>query len=224
MSVRDELIAALWKGADPFAGAPLLPPDGMGYSTSQHRYLAEAVRELRPRVIVEIGVWKGVSAMVMGRAARDLNLDCAIIAIDTWLGSAEHWIGSTASLTVDRRFGYPMTYYTFLSNVMHDKQAHRFVPLPLDSTNAYEVLRHHGIVPDVIHIDAGHDYRSVMNDLTLWWPMLREGGVLLGDDYYTGGQWPGVRRAFDEFFGSIEHDGGKCRVRKPTRAPLQSGQ
>jgi hypothetical protein len=34
--------------------------------------------------------------------------------------------------------------------------------------------------------------------------------------YYTEGpHWHGVRQAFDEFFGAnIEHDGGKCRVRK----------
>jgi hypothetical protein len=79
------------------------------------------------------------------------------------------------------------------------------------------VLRHHNVIADVIHIDAGHDYRSVKTDLQIWWPLLRPGGILIGDDYITDDHnpWPGVRQAFDEAFGSaLEHDGGKCRVRK----------
>ena len=48
---------------------------------------------MRPRIVVEVGVFKGVSVMFMGRRIRELGLDCAIIAIDTWLGSAEHMTG-----------------------------------------------------------------------------------------------------------------------------------
>jgi hypothetical protein len=58
-----------------------------------------------------------------------------------------------------------------------------------------------------------------MSDLSLWWPQISEGGVLIGDDYYDNGVWPEMHRAIDDFFGShphgaFEHLGGKCRVRK----------
>jgi hypothetical protein len=216
-AIRDELIAKIWDGRDPFVGAPVLPWDGRGYKTSGHRYLTEVVDTVRPRIIVEVGVWLGVSVIVMGKRVRELNLDCAIIAVDTWLGSAEHMTGINTKIGFPRLHGYPQIYFTFLSNCVHDRQHGHIVPLPLDSVNAYEVLKHHNIVADVIHLDAGHDYRSVKTDLEVWWPMLRPGGVLIGDDYYPGSKWwPGVRQAFDEVFGSaIEHDTGKCRVRKP---------
>jgi hypothetical protein len=223
-AVRDELIAKIWDGNDPFAGSPKLAWDGAGYTTSGHRYLSEAVEALRPRVVVEVGVWKGVSAMIMARRARELDLNCAVIAVDTWLGSAEHMTGKNTKIGFSRLHGYPQIYFTFLSNCSHWQVQDRMVPVPLDSVNACEVLKHHGVVADLIHIDAGHDYRSVKIDLETWWPMLREGGLLIGDDYYTEGpHWLGVRQAFDEFFGAnIEHDGGKCRVRKAQPSSVAS--
>jgi len=78
----------------------------------------------------------------------------------------------------------------------------------------------------VLHIDAGHDYLSVMADLKAWWPQLNPGGVLIGDDYFKKpiigqGKWPEVRQAFDEFLAATPHTkfesgDGKCYVGKPT--------
>ena len=50
---------------------------------------------------------------------------------------------------------------------------------------------------DMIHIDASHEYESVMEDILLWWQLLRSGGVMLGDDYQRA--WPGVIKAVNEF-------------------------
>ena len=32
-------------------------------------------------------------------------------------------------------------------------------------------------------IDAGHDYNSVKKDIEEWWPKVKIGGVMGGDDY-----------------------------------------
>ena len=90
-AVRDDLIRTLWRGEDPLANAPRLARDAVGWPSSQHRYLTEAVSELRPRLVVEVGVWKGVSCIVMAHRAKQLGLDCAVIAVDTWLGTAEQF-------------------------------------------------------------------------------------------------------------------------------------
>jgi predicted O-methyltransferase YrrM len=51
---------------------------------------------------------------------------------------------------------------------------------------------------DCLFIDADHTYASVRDDLSAWWPHLKTGGVIAGDDYLS--QWyPGVTRAWDEF-------------------------
>lgn len=54
-----------------------------------------------------------------------------------------------------------------------------------------------------IYIDAGHSYNDVYNDLMSWYPKLKNGGFLVGDDYAimynpTEGQY-GVVEAIEEF-------------------------
>lgn len=36
---------------------------------------------------------------------------------------------------------------------------------------------------DFIYIDALHDYESVIQDIGLWWPKVKSGGILAGHDY-----------------------------------------
>lgn len=51
---------------------------------------------------------------------------------------------------------------------------------------------------DVVFIDALHDYASVVQDISLWWPLVRAGGFLCGHDFNHN--WPGVMRAVAEHF------------------------
>jgi predicted O-methyltransferase YrrM len=48
---------------------------------------------------------------------------------------------------------------------------------------------------DVIFIDGNHLYDNVVSDIKLYWPKIRPGGVLAGDDY----NWPDVYKAVNEF-------------------------
>jgi hypothetical protein len=103
-------------------------------------------------------------------------------------------------------------YHKFAANICNEGLQDFVVPLPLDSINGFQLLKTKGIRPDVLHIDAGHDYLSVMADLKAWWPQLNPGGVLIGDDYFKkpivgAGKWPEVRQAFDEFFAANPHRG-----------------
>ena len=217
MTVREGLINTIWFGTDPFAGFPagLYKPDPQGWK-SDHPYLIEAVSSLKPKIIVEVGVWKGGSSITLGQAAKSNALDACVISVDTWLGAWDHWINEDwfGSLVVDH--GQPMLMKTFMTNVMHANLENYIVPMPLDSLNASVVLKARGIGVNLFHLDGAHDYSAVMSDLQAWWPLIEDGGMIIGDDYYTDGNWAGVRQAFDEFFGTkrIEHTGGKCRVMK----------
>jgi len=57
---------------------------------------------------------------------------------------------------------------------------------------------------DFVYIDARHDYTSVLEDITAWYPKVRRGGVMAGHDYFDGqvaqGTY-GVKTAVQEFFG-----------------------
>lgn len=55
---------------------------------------------------------------------------------------------------------------------------------------------------DFVFIDGLHFYDSVKEDVSLWWPKVKRGGILAGHDYFSPrnntGVW-GVQRAVDEF-------------------------
>jgi hypothetical protein len=199
--IRKMIIDRIWKGSDPFRDFPgnLFDYDLTGWN-SQHSYLGETIAELRPALIVEIGVWKGSSTVFMANELKKYALSSVVIAVDTWLGSSEHWTGpSRADLSfLDAR---PDLYHKFLSNVIRAQVSDYVVPLPIDSLNAAQILRSLDLNPQMIHLDGGHDYESVMADLRVWWPILAPGGIFVGDDYYVNGMWADVRKAFDNFFG-----------------------
>jgi hypothetical protein len=56
---------------------------------------------------------------------------------------------------------------------------------------------------DFAYLDAQHDYLSVREDLSHWYPKVKAGGIIGGHDYING-TWKvagefGVKRAVDEF-------------------------
>lgn len=219
MPVRQDIIDRLYAGADPFLNFPdsLYQVDTQGWN-SQHPYLSRAIDVARPKIIVEIGVWKGGSTLFMAEHLRRLELDAVVIAVDTWLGSWDHWINPTWRAQLSFLNGYPNFFYKFRNNVKSLKLENYVVPFPLDSLNASETLKFLQIQPDIVHIDAGHDYRAVKADIESWWPLLKPGGFLIGDDYHRE-VWPGVCQAFDEFAvacgdGKVEHFDKKCIFRK----------
>lgn len=225
--VKQVVVERLWRGVDPMLGFPhtLIEADVQGWN-SEHPYLAHAITQTQPQIIVELGVWKGASTLFMAEELRRSGHDGVVIAVDTWLGSREHWVRDEYFGEVGFLHGYPTLYYKFLANVARSGLGDYVVPLPLDSLNAARVLQDFGLSPGLIHLDGGHDYDSVMADLKAWWPLLVQNGILVGDDYYTNGQWSGVRRAYDEFFDALgmsitqEHE-GKCWIRKPL-APTEA--
>jgi hypothetical protein len=219
--IIDELRQKLWKGANPLAGFPirLIAEDSQGWQ-SQHPFLSSTIEALRPRVVIEIGVWKGGSTLTMAHRLKDLGIDGAVIAVDTWLGAWDHWVQPHWREELCFVNGYPHLFEKFAANVIHHDVQEFVVPLPLDSVNARNVISAFGISADVIHIDGGHDYAAVMMDLIQWWSVLRSGGVFIGDDYNENGSaWPDVFRAVNDFLAQVPHTGfefhsGKCRVIK----------
>tara|TARA_R110002110_G_scaffold304726_1_gene518782 strand:+ start:16915 stop:17556 length:642 start_codon:yes stop_codon:yes gene_type:complete len=162
---------------------------------------ADLVEQVRPSLVIEVGTWKGGSAISMGTRIKDLGLGGHVLCVDTWLGSIEHW---HAKDDPDRRgyydslrlqHGYPRLYEQFMVNVINAGLEDVIIPFPATSHVAGEWLRGRGVVADMIYIDAGHGEHDVFADLVAYYPILREGGVLFGDDW----QWDGVETAVTRF-------------------------
>lgn len=218
-ATRQRVLERIWRGHDPFAGFPtrLYENDTQGWN-SHHPYLTDSIDKVGPSpVIVEIGVWKGGSVMTMANRMKELGLDGCVIAIDTWLGAWDHWISPEWFEELSMSHGRPAIQNKFMSNIVQAGLTDYVLPLPLDSLNALQVLTRQGVVPNIIHVDGGHDYQAVTSDITGWWPTIAPGGVLIGDDYDEV-SWPEVKRAFDDYFASdpgvLEICPNKCRVIK----------
>lgn len=70
---------------------------------------------------------------------------------------------------------------------------------------------------DFVYIDADHTYDAVKADLSAWWPKVRPGGVLAGDDYGFAGWWEdGVTRAVSESLQPVEIRDRQWVMRKST--------
>ena len=52
---------------------------------------------------------------------------------------------------------------------------------------------------DFIYLDAIHLYENVKEDISVWLPKLKHGGVFAGDD--CNHKFPGVEKAVKEIFG-----------------------
>ena len=75
------------------------------------------------------------------------------------------------------------------------------IPVPQTSTNAALILKRRGIRASIVHIDAAHEYRDVLNDARDFWAIVENDGYLIGDDYSPS--WPGVIQGANEFATEI---------------------
>jgi predicted O-methyltransferase YrrM len=194
MRVRDVLFdRSPYAGFDP---SPY-PPDLQGWN-SDHPLLAHVINRVRPTGIVEVGSWKGGSAIHMAKLIRQLGLPCELVCVDTWLGSPEHWMrlgeGWYEALSITH--GHPQLYTTFMANVVREELTDIITPFPSTSDNAAHIMRERGIYFDIAYIDAAHEYGAVKRDLENYWSLLREPGVLIGDDFRA---FDGVTQAALEF-------------------------
>lgn len=193
----------LFGNHDPYAGLDLLPFNGHGWA-SQSEAFDQIINLIKPKLIVEVGTWMGGSARYMAGLAKVHNPDVEVVCVDTFLGSVEHWTKESYLMPLEN--GRPNIYRQFLSNNMHHGLQDTITPFPVDSINAFEVFKHYKIQPDMIYIDAAHDYDSVYKDLDRWSQLLPVGGFLVGDDFHH----PPIIQAVNDVFGA----GGFTNVRE----------
>jgi predicted O-methyltransferase YrrM len=168
-------------GISPFTD--FLPTDHQGFThdIDVFQYLIELVR---PEVIIEVGSWKGGSAIAMSKSLESVGLlKSKIVCVDTWAGSIEHWKNEKWKLELGLKNGYPTIYEKFMANLIRSGYEKFVIPLPMSSKMAAEYLKSKGVKADLIYIDAAHDYESVKSDLESYDPLLTSNGVLFGDDY-----------------------------------------
>jgi hypothetical protein len=185
---------------DPYEGFAFesIPLDDRGWGSESVAF-GILVERVKPRLIIEVGTWKGGSALHLADHLDRLALsDAKILCIDTWLGALEMWGDQSDESrygSLDLKHGFPQLYYQFLANVCHRGKQSRIIPFPLPSLTAAQWLSLRGTSAELIYIDGSHEEEDVYADLVSYWEILSKGGVLFGDDYV----WTGVKMAVDRF-------------------------
>jgi predicted O-methyltransferase YrrM len=192
-------VMGLLHQTSPYAGFDFntFPFDARGWG-GQSPAFRELIAGVRPNLILEVGTWKGASALEMAAALRDLGLDTKIVCVDTWLGALEFWTDQNDPeryQSLRLRHGFPSVYYQFLANVCHKGFQDRIIPFPQTSATAALWFRRFGITADMIYVDASHEEEDVYQDLCSYWEIVSDRGLMFGDDY----SWDGVRLAVQRF-------------------------
>lgn len=161
-----------------------LCPNWDRYSTPRNaNELRDFIINQNVKSIIEVGSCEGWSAMWMAKYLPD---DGSIVCVDHFGGS----VGETA---------YPQDlYYRFLSNVKRAGQdvSKKITPLRTSSIEAASMLE---IIVDMIYLDASHDEANVYQDLLLWHPFCKSGGMMCGDDTIHPIHGDAVLRACERF-------------------------
>jgi hypothetical protein len=165
------------------------------------------IKMLKPSLILEIGSYLGYSAVQMAKEVKRLELkNTKIICIDTWLGSVDYYFYNRDPKSVQGRKdfgyenGYPTLYHKFLSNVIESEMQDVIRPFPFPSTIAAKILKkvlveELKIQPEIIFVDGCHEEYDVFFDCFYYYDILKEGGVMWGDDW----TWESVRNGVMRF-------------------------
>lgn len=155
---------------------------------------------------VEIGSWKGKSSTYMGveiiNSGKKIKFDC----VDTWLGSEEH-INPKSSCYEPLLEIKDGLYNRFLTNIEPLKSV--INPIRMTSVEASKLFEDETL--DFVFIDGAHDYDSVFDDIHHWFPKVKIGGYISGDDL----DWRGVNMAvYDNFENNFISIKGKTWIKQ----------
>eukprot|EP00210_Caulerpa_lentillifera_P009054 g8641.t1 len=157
------------------------------------------VQSIVPNLVIEVGVWKGASGLKLAQAVKEQGSG-VFVAVDTWLPVLRFWENHYEHNRMqDLKFnhGYPDIFHTFIGNVIHQNLTEVVIPFPATAKVAFEFFTRRKTKAELIHLDISHSHDEVMSDLKQWWSVLRNGGVLMGDDWSW--VWPGVLSAVRQF-------------------------
>lgn len=138
---------------------------------------------LKPKMIVELGTRYGSSYCAFCQAVKELHLDTACYAVDTWQGDLHSGLYG-AEVLADLRMHHDPLYSSFS----------RLIQSTFD-----EALEHfaNGTI-NLLHIDGYHTYESVRHDFEAWLPKISKHGVVLLHDTNVRERDFGIRKFWDE--------------------------
>ena len=151
--------------------------------TNERRYYT--LTKIKENAIcAEVGVWKGeFSSRILEKGPRELHL------IDPWIH--QDYIGRYYSIKQGKMNAI---HKGVVTKFQKDSRVtiHRKLSIEAEFPKEYF---------DWVYIDGDHSYEAVVKDLNHYYPMMKKGGFLCGDDYGRTDKncAKGPKPAVDEF-------------------------
>lgn len=171
------------------------------------------MNELRPKILVELGTYCGVSLFAFCQAVSQMKLATHCYAVDSWDGDEQSgFYGNDIYDAVNSRVQSHYADFVTLKRMFFDEALADFADESID----------------VLHIDGLHTYEAVRHDFDTWLPKVRPGGIILMHDVNEYTDSYGAHRVWDEIVTLSDevhlfrHSHGLGVWRKPGGAPLES--
>ncbi len=202
-------------------------------------YLKKNNAKLKDINILEIGSWFGASTLSFAQGLETHNnANGSITCVDAWEPFFDESKNTNdVHKNMQAMLGADIAYNVFLHNVNTIKNSILCQHLKGKSDNIMPMLKKDQF--DVIFIDADHTYQPVKRDILNAIPLIKDGGIICGDDLNlqmfecdqnlakesadkdfikdikTGKNFhPGVTLAVDEIFGKVSSWGGFWAIQK----------
>jgi len=146
-------------------------------------------------IFVELGVWMGKSIIYMGNKLKEDKSNIKLFAVDNFVGSQnpnpKGEVQITKKVSIEKYGGN--FYKQYNQNVIDCGVRNYIIDIQKPSLEAVNDFEDNSI--DFIFIDGDHHYNAVSKDFKVWYPKIKNGGVMAGHDITH----QGVKRALEEF-------------------------
>jgi len=137
-------------------------------------------------IMAEVGSYAGESTAVFARKVLK------IYAVDPWVNYVEN--NPTQQVVMndlaEAEAAFDMMARGFTNIVKLKKYSHEAVSVFQDGSL------------DLVYIDGNHEYKHVCEDIRLWLPKIKRGGIISGHDYYyVDNIYRDVKRAVQDSIG-----------------------
>lgn len=127
----------------------------------------DLVKEIKPKIIVELGTHQGESYFAFCQSVKDNHLPTVCYAVDTWQGDHQAgYYGNEIFDSVNSINNENFGHFSYLIRSFFDDASAQFA---------------NGTI-DLLHIDGLHTYDAVKNDFDVWLPKMSQSGIILFHD------------------------------------------